>query len=330
MSSIFRRLNAVGFDRNFVRRVVLPDWWDDALANDPASRWQIELRIAQRLGIAVEELADQNRPLSPACTNGVRFKRAQSTAARESIAPGMIAARRAVALLLPHVRQGPQLPAKLTALEIRRRIQKKRSPVDLAGILDVCWEVGIAVFRFNPLPSKTRKFAGMAYFEGGRPVIVLASGYDSPPRLAFHLAHELSHILRGHVVPGGDVLVDSDLDRSTEDAQEREADGDALEIITGDRDPCFEAQYGLTAHKLVKAARKFEAEHQVHAGSIALVYGGTAERMPVAVAALKLMNMDAGASAVLSGALQRNLPAPHELSGDALEILPLVGLGCTN
>lgn len=328
MSSIFRRLNAVGFDRNFVRRVVLPDWWDDALADDPGSRWQIELRIAQRLGIAVEEIADQDRRLTPASTHGVRFKRAQSTAARASIAPGMIAARKAVALLLPHIRKAPQLPVELSAPAIRQRILKKRNPVDLAGLLDVCWELGIAVFRFNPLPKKARKFAGMTYFENERPVIVLASGYDSPPRLAFHLAHELSHVLRKHVVPGGDVLVDSDLDGAAEDTQEREADADALEILVGDSNPRFSPTYGLTAPRLVTAARRYEADHQLHAGSVALVYGRTAKRMPVAVSALKLMNMDTGARAIIAEALLRHLPETSGMSGDALEILPFVGIEC--
>lgn len=89
----------------------------------------------------------------------------------------------------------------------------------------------------------------MAYYEGDRPVIVLASGYDSPPRQAFYLAHEVGHILRGHVKPGGEMLADSDLDTATEDKDEREADGDALELLTGQRTPEFSATYGLTAPK---------------------------------------------------------------------------------
>lgn len=173
----------------------------------------------------------------------------------------------------------------------------------------------------------------MAYYEGDRPVIVLASGYDSPPRQAFYLAHEVGHILRGHVKPGGEMLADSDLDTATEDKDEREADGDALELLTGQRTPEFSATYGLTAPKLRAAAERFEEQHGVHAGSVTLIYGKTAQRMPVAIAALKLMNMDAGARAIVAEALRRRLISDDghpfaELPGAVMELLPVFGVEC--
>ncbi|MEI9960076.1 MAG: ImmA/IrrE family metallo-endopeptidase [Limisphaerales bacterium] len=205
--------------------------------------------------------------------------------------------------------------------------------MDLGGLLEACWAHGIAVFHFSPLPSAAKKFAGMAYYEGNRPVIVLASVYDAPPRQAFYLAHEVSHIMRGHVKPGGDMLADSDLDRTTEDKDEKVADEDALELLTGERKPNFSPTYGLTAPKLRAAAERYEKEHGVHAGSITLIYGKTAQRMPVAMAALKLMNMDIGARSIEAEALRRRLFQSvgdfhplAELPGAVAEMLPVFGL----
>lgn len=333
MPTLFSRLKRIGYDEAFVRRVVLPDWWDDSLASDPTSRVQIELRVAQRLSLPLVDVADPNKALHLPEANTVRLKRAKAGTERADIAPGLIAARNAVALLLPHLRGVPPLPANLTPAGLRKWALAKCGTVDLGALVEACWTHGIAVFHFAPLPTAAKKFAGMAYYEGDRPVIVLASGYDAPPRQAFYLAHEIGHILRGHVKPGSGMLADSDLDTATEDKEEREADGDALELLTGHRTPGFKPTYGLTAPKLRAAVERYEAQHGVHAGSVALIYGKTAQRMPVAIAALKLMNMDTGARAIVAEALRRRLVSDDghpfsELPGTAQELLPVFGVEC--
>lgn len=335
MPSLLRRLKSIGYDEAFVRRVVLPDWWDDALADDPTSRVQIEMRVAQRLSLPLADVTDPHKALHLPKAAAICLKRAKAGTERANILPGLIAARNAVRLVLPHLRDVPPLPANLTVSDLRRWILERRATVDLSGLVEACWAHGIAVFHFAPLPALAKKFAGMAYYEGNRPVIVLASGYDAPPRLAFYLAHEISHVLRGHVKPGGEMLADSDLDSSTEDKQEREADGDALELVTGQRTPGFKSKYGLTAPKLRAAAERHGEENSIHAGTVALVYGKTARRMPVAIAALKLMNMDTGARAIMAEGLQRRLVTGgkdmhpfSELSGAVVEMLPVFGVEC--
>lgn len=64
-----------------------------------------------------------------------------------------------------------------------------------------------------------------------------------------------------------------------------------------------------------------------------LIYGKTAQRMPVAIAALKLMNMDAGARAIVAEALRRRLISDDghpfaELPGAVMELLPVFGVEC--
>jgi hypothetical protein len=335
MPTLYRRLKQIGYDQAFVRRVVLPDWWDDSLAEDPTSRLQAELRVAQRLSLPLADVTNPNKAFQIPDVATIRLKRAKAGTDRADIAPGLIAARNAVALVLPHLQGVPPLPANLTVAALRKWILARNATVDLGGLLEACWGHGIAVFHFSPLPTAAKKFAGMAYYEGNRPVIVLASGYDSPPRQAFYLAHEIGHILRGHVQPGGEMLADSDLDSKTEDRQEREADGDAMELLTDSRNPAFKLIPFMTGERLRDAALAYEKQNKIHAGTVALIYGKTAERMPVAMRALKLMNMDTGARSIEADALRRRLFQASndfhplaELPGAVTEMLPIFGVEC--
>ena len=204
---------------------------------------------------------------------------------------------------------------------------------DLPALLDAAWMHGIAVFHFSPVPSAAKFFAGMAYYEGKRPAVILATGYDALPRVAFHLAHEIAHILRGHVTPGGGMLADGDFERSTEDADERMADGDALELLTAERTPKLSTACSLRAPALAKYARDYERRSPVHAGTVALIHGKTKDRMPVAAAALKLMGMDTGARRMIAEAARRRLFAGEAgldpaagVPAEVLEVLPVIGV----
>lgn len=333
LTPLYRRLKQAGFDRAFLQRAVLPDWWDDALASNATTRSQFELHLAQRLGVPLADLRDNDKPIALPGMNDVRLKRATIDAKRDDIAPGMIVARRTAATVLPHLRDVPPLPAHLSVGDLRKWLLARHRLVDLPALLDAAWAHGIAVFHFAPLPTAARKFAGMAYYEEKRPVVILATGYDAPPRLAFYLAHEIVHILREHVKPGGAMIADADFEKGKEDAEEREADGDALELLTGERSPGFRAKLGLRAPALALASKNYERTHRVHAGSVALIYGKTADRMPVASSALKLMNMDTGARRLIADALRRRLfveeagldPAAT-VPGDVLEALPVFGV----
>ena len=332
LAPLYRRLKTAGFDRGFLRLAVLPDWWDDSLAANATTRSQVEWHVAQRLGVPLAQLRDPAQPITLPGTDDVRLKRATGGAKRGDIAPGMIVARRTAAIVLPHLRNVPPLPAHLSVGDLRTWILTRHRVVDLPALLDAAWAHGIAVFHFAPLPSAARKFAGMAYYEGKRPVVIITTGYDAPPRVAFYLAHEIAHVLRGHVQPGGAMIADADLDHRTEDEDERRADRDALELLTGEREPTFRAKLGLFAPGLARAAREYEQARRIHAGTVALIYGKTAGRMPVAMQALKLMNMDTGARRLIADAMRRRIVSEEAgldpataVPADVLEVLPVLG-----
>ena len=76
-----------------------------------------------------------------------------------------------------------------------------RLPVNLSLI---CRRIGVKVYRYQAvkkLPEEALVTDGMTFFYQGEPVIL----YDqskTPERIRFTVAHELGHLVLGHVVPG--------------------------------------------------------------------------------------------------------------------------------
>src|SRR6185503_20382966 len=63
MNDLYRRLRQAGFDKAFVKRNLLPDWWDDALADVPANRAVAEAAISRMLGFPVAALRNHDQVL---------------------------------------------------------------------------------------------------------------------------------------------------------------------------------------------------------------------------------------------------------------------------
>lgn len=81
-----------------------------------------------------------------------------------------------------------------------------RLPVDLNGI---CRQLKVGVYRYadvKGLPEAALLADGLLYFQDNMPVILYDQ--DKPPaRIRFTVAHELGHLILGHVVPGEQVVV---------------------------------------------------------------------------------------------------------------------------
>lgn len=307
MKDLYGRLKAVGYDRKFVRECVLPDWWSDDLAAVPANRAIAELAIARHFGFRTADLRDPKRPLVlPPCEN-IRLKRSPKIT-EQQVAGTVVVARRAAELVVECAVDLPSFDGPALASAVRTAILRNHAHVDLGSLLTYCWSHGIAVVHLIRTPTTSKKIAGLATFCGNRPVIVLASGRDSPPWIAFHLAHELGHIMGEHIRDGGDLLVDQDLDKKDEDQQEQEADRFACEVLSGESSPAFPATFGLTAEKLAQAALRYGESRRISPGTVVLIYARSAARFPVAQGALKFLGQDAGAHEQITGALRRLLP----------------------
>jgi Zn-dependent peptidase ImmA (M78 family) len=321
MKDLYDRLKDVGFDAKFVRDRVLPDWWEDPLAEVPASRAMAEMAISRMLGFPIAQLHDPAATLTLPAVSSVRLKRNQGVEARD-LMPSVLLAERTAQATLAELAALPAFAGGTPAEEARQAILADHRCVDLKSLLEFAWQRGIVVLHLAALP-KSKKFSGMAMFSGKTPVVVLAHGSDSPAWLAFHLAHELGHIYLGHVAAGSTPLADSNIDQLDQDHDEKAADAFACTLLTGRPAVDFKAIYGLTAEKLVARARETAAKYQIEPGTIALIYG-KAERMPVAQNALKLLGCDHGARRLIADALQQHLRRADDLPETAEQFLSLV------
>jgi hypothetical protein len=315
MDELYTHLRAANFDAPFVRRHLLPDWWDDSMAANSTTRAIAEVHLARMLGLPLHSLRAPEADWGASVSRNLRLKRNKGVAI-EALRPALILAQGMAANLVEIIQGLPEFVAVKDAERVRAEILAYREAVDLQGLLDWAWQHGVIVAHLHSLPTGARRFSGLALFCNKRPLIVLASRRDSPPWLAFHLAHELSHILLGDVQPG-QPLVDADLSSHgpLEDQaaaafapDEARADAFAMSLLTAVPRVDFSPEYGLTGEKLAQRALSIQSQHHVDAGTLALIYGHSAERMGVAQRALRLLGLDHGAQQMIRAGVERHLP----------------------
>ncbi len=306
MQSLYRRLSQIGFDSRFVRARMLPDWWDDSLAQVPANRALAEAAISRMLGLKIKDLRDPEASLTLPSISAFRLKQRRGSRPTETLA-ALVLAQRIAAAVAQALGDVPPFRRTRGADQMRNAILARYEFVDLDSLLDEAWRRGVAVIHMAELPRGSKKFDGMAMFCGKTPVIVLASGRDGPAWLAFHLAHELAHMMAGHVKTGQRPLVDGDLDRISTDDDERQANRFACKLLTGFGELAADAVYGMTGERLARTAREVGGKYKIDPGAVALIYGRQAERMGVAQRALQQMGVDRGAHERVAAALEIRL-----------------------
>lgn len=61
MKRVYERLAAIGMSRRWVRRIVLPDWWDDRIARTRAGFAEGLMLISRHTGLTMRQLRGHGR-----------------------------------------------------------------------------------------------------------------------------------------------------------------------------------------------------------------------------------------------------------------------------
>lgn len=309
MSELYKRLRAVGFDTPYIRSIALPSWWDDAAAESPSGFQEGMMLIARHLGVSLESLGDPGSPIELRDFGPCNFKKMQGVADDE-LAIARALCTRAAQIAAASVNDPADSTTVPTGQQIREAILQSGAPwVSLSALLDWCWSNGIPVLHVSHFPRQAKKMDGMAALVGGRPVIVLSKNAKREAWLLFILAHELGHIVSGHVSDNG-VLVDEKVTKQSEDAQEQEANATALAILTGDADCRFTSPGRWpNAQELASMAVDYGKNHQVDPGHVVLNYSNNIGPTFHALgnAALKLISPQADAPRVIREAMASRL-----------------------
>jgi len=276
----YESLKAAGYPRIYVEKL-LPEWWDNSLLRTSAGTFQFAMILKQRLGLDVSFGQDGELSISAAAPRA-RFKRRSGTQEDElNIAANLGTALGGLAI---HCAASPYSRPPSDPLEIRAMILQRsgKDHVDFEGLLDLCWVSGIPVLFLKEMPRNTKRMTGMAVAIAGRPAIILGFNHSQHSKQLFVLAHEVAHIICGHVGDDG-VLIDEDLAEVNDglqggsvvrkDAEETEADGFALALIrNGITNPLRSFARPTSAATLASSAMMLGKSLGIDPGHLVLSY----------------------------------------------------------
>lgn len=291
--ALIQRLARAGFNRDFVYRAILPDWWDDSCAKDPALVRDFEFRIARFLGGALGAVSDPSTTLSPLVYPNAQLRRVRDVS-RDRLAAAIHVAIQVAHATVRNLREAPEtemLPQN--GLSWRDQIVRQRKALELSDILRDLWMRGIPVIPLDVLP--TPAFQGMACVVDGRPAIVIGYKHDEPGRVAFLTAHEAAHIAAGDCAQGQPVVDEED--EISDDADiERRADDYATQVLVGrTRVPEVNTSSSRDFKDLARQASSIEREHGADASAVIFAWARRSGDYATATMAVKALYRNVGA-----------------------------------
>ena len=308
-NQIYSRLRAARIDKPYLKRFVLPDWWDDSVAETKMGFRELALRIARAFSIDVRVLLDPEAAIqlsSARClfkSNVGSNKDGFATAVSLSMHAASLAAQACSANYVNVERTNPE--------EIRNSILcGGASCVGLAELTKWCWRNGIPVLHLPEFPTAANKPHGMLLRANGRPVIVMCKNVKFPAWLLFILAHELGHLIAGHLEKFVAIVDESVSEAFSEDSVEEEANRNAIAILTGDPNLRF-SKTGRWPSAMQLAQFAVQTGHKkcIDPGHVVLNYSHVMGREQIAVAnaALKQIEGHRNGPQILRNILAENL-----------------------
>ena len=279
-NTLMQRLARAGFRRQFVNTALLPDWWDEAYADDPNILPDIEVRIARFFDTSIEDIRNVEIPLAPPSYNGVQLRQVRRNMRQSRLRPAIHTALRVSQAVVRNLRCTGTATAPIPpsdALEWRRILLSGNDgrPVRLENALSDLWARGIPVIPLQELPSPS--FQALACFVDNHPAIVLGHKYDEPGRVAFLVAHEAGHLATGDCSSESPVVLDAE-DAEPDDSDiERAVDRYAVNLLLGEETVAIPECEDLDAKVLAQKA--FELEGETNADASSIIYAWAAKKL---------------------------------------------------
>lgn len=302
MRGLLSKLDSAGIPPAFAKQM-LPAWWEDEVAADPAGLQQAQLYLARAFNIELQSLTEEGA--QPRFRSSLRKYKLSKNVAEVDVSTSANYATAMARIALQAVRVREQRPVPANPAVLRSEILQDHDCVSLDALLDWCAKAGIPVLHIEKVPGK--KMTGLVVRDAGRFAIVL-SKKGHPSLLLFHLAHELGHIGKGHLAADG-FVADEKIDSATTDADEKEADSYGICLLNGS-EIRYQAKGVLrNAAALFKAASTKAKELRVDVGHVIANFGHNQERYGQAAEALKMILGPQQGAAVINDAFFRAVDA---------------------
>jgi hypothetical protein len=291
--TLLQRLTRAGFSKDFVHAALLPDWWDEACADDPALVQDFEFRVARFLGSSLETVSDPRTPLSPPAYPGAQLRRVRDIS-RDRLSAAIHVAIQVASATVRNLREAPPLQTlPMDGLAWREQIGRPGAALQLGDVLRDLWARGIPVIPLDVLPAPS--FQGMACIVEGRPAIVIGYRHDEPGRVAFLIAHEAAHIAAGDCAPGEPVIDEEDEISDDADIEGR-ADVYATRVLVGDNAvPDVNTTVSKDFKDLARQASRIERESHADASAVIFAWARKTGDYATATMAVKALYRNVGA-----------------------------------
>lgn len=283
--SLVERLRQAGISLAAIE-AAWPSWWTEEADTSPSGRAELRFALARRLGLEPKPLLGER--VEFVWNDEARFK--HLTAEQESHKAALTSFGMSVGRLLLRATVGSPV-IRVSAADLRKAILVGNDFVDLNALIATCWALRIPVVHLRVFPLDAKSMHAMVTNVDDRSVILLGRDAQYPAPVAFTLAHELGHIMLGHLT-GAPALIDlEDPALAYEgDEQEQEADRFALELLTGSPDPDIQTSADrFNAPTLASAVLEAAPRYAVEPGTLALCVGFRRHAWPVAMSALRFI-----------------------------------------
>lgn len=262
-----------------------PEWWSDQADTSPSARAELCFAVARKLGLAPKSLI--NEQVEFVWRDRARFKHGTANSAPERDALSSFGV--SVARMLLGMLEGAPVMSR-TSEELRRALLTNVPFITLFELLSACWALGIPVVHLRVFPLPTKSMSAMVIRAGGRYAILLGRDSEYPAPIAFTLAHEIGHLMLGHLDEGAAIidLEDSGARADSADAEEAAADTFAMQLLTGRAMLDFKVEgEQISARALAKAVSDAAPGQRIEPGTLALCYAHNTKEWPIAMASLR-------------------------------------------
>lgn len=325
---IFRSLESAGFPRS-LQDFLLPEWVTPEVLSDATVSSEIATILAKRLGLRASPLFVANPRVESLRRRVIKYKRSIPNKSKNLTAATSIAI--SVAEAVASACRVEFIPFVGSAADFRQEVLTSfpGNWLGLRNLLMTCWSHGVPVVYLAELGQGVAKMDGMVVYTKDRPLIILSKVSPLWAWQLFILAHEIAHIVLGHVLPG-DILVDEKLSEDSyiskdNDLDERAADKFAIELLNGRQNATYTlAEDRANFRELADTAYKFGMAHQIDPGHIVLNFANQSGKWGIGIKAAHLLQGEKPpASAVIGEAMWGGIN-PEALPGDTIEFLARV------
>ncbi|KPL53239.1 hypothetical protein ABB55_14300 [Prosthecomicrobium hirschii] len=281
--SLRKKLTGAGISEAAIN-AAWPAWWSEAAASSPSAQAELRFTLARRLGLAPKPLLGER--VEFVWKENARYKH---LADLENDQQGALASFGvAVSQHLAAAAGRAYDLSGVTAPRLREMLLRNSQFITLANLLAFSWGAGVPVAHLKVFPLPAKSMHAMAVRNGGRQAILLGRDASYPAPVAFTLAHEIGHVVLGHVGERG-ALVDLEDPALGDDGDPDEiaADEFALELLTGSPHPEIEWNIDdFNGAELADAVLRAGPDRRIEPGTLALCVGYKSGRWKSAMSAL--------------------------------------------